>query len=194
MIASKKAEGLYAGLTAEDIGGEAEGGWGDDDDVLNVDDDMGDDFKDAEAGSDAEGDGWGAEDDIEIPADMEATPIKEDPSRGQDDGYFVVPVRGVSPTQHWCNNSSLPVDHILAGNVESACRLLHDQVGVMDFTQYNQHFMAIFSRSRASFTGLPGLPSLSQWPLSNWKEAGPKNGLPLRPLSSSKFVPTISSV
>ena len=128
MIACKKAEGLYAGLTAEDIGGEAEGGWGDDDDVLNVDDDMGDDFKDAEAGSDAEGDGWGAEDDIEIPADMEATPIKEDPSGGQDDGYFVVPVRGVSPTQHWCNNSSLPVDHILAGNVESACRLLHDQV------------------------------------------------------------------
>ena len=86
MIASKKAEGLYAGLTAEDIGGEAEGGWGDDDDVLNVDDDMGDDFKDAEAGSDA------IEDDIEIPADMEATPIKEDPSGGQDDGYFVVPV------------------------------------------------------------------------------------------------------
>ena len=86
MIASKKAEGLSAGLAAEDIGGEAEGGWGDDDDVLNDDDDMGDDFKDAEAGSVAEGDGWGAEDDIEIPADMEATPIKEDPSGGQDDG------------------------------------------------------------------------------------------------------------
>merc|ERR1711902_442004 len=73
---------------------------------------------------------------------------------GQDDGYFVAPVRGAPPTQHWCNNSQLPVDHILAGNVESACRLLHDQVGVVDFTQYKQHFMSTFSRSRASFTGL----------------------------------------
>ena len=36
MIASKKAEGLAAGLAAEDLGGDAEGGWGDDD--LKLDD------------------------------------------------------------------------------------------------------------------------------------------------------------
>ena len=80
MIAGKKAEGLSAGLaaTVEDIGGEAEGGWGDDDLKLDDDDDMGDEFKDAEAGSDAKGDGWAAEDDSEIPPDMEVTPVKED--------------------------------------------------------------------------------------------------------------------
>merc|ERR1719361_3306276 len=119
MIASKKAEGLAAGLAAEDLGGDAEGGWGDDDLKLDDEEDGGDEFKDAEAGSDAEGDGWAAEDDIEIPPDMEATPVKEDVSGGQDDGYFVAPVRGAPPTQHWCSNSQLPVDHILAGNVES---------------------------------------------------------------------------
>merc|ERR1712227_1067540 len=147
MIASKKAEGLSAGLVAEDIGADAEGGWGDDDLKLDDEDDVGDDFKDAEGGSDAEGDGWAADDDdLEIPPELQATPVKEDVG-GQDDGYFVAPVRGVPPTQHWCNNSSLPVDHILAGNLESACRLLHDQVGVVDFTQYKQHFMATFSRS-----------------------------------------------
>ena len=147
MIASKKAEGLSAGLVAEDIGADAEGGWGDDDLKLDDEDDVGDDFKDAEGGSDAEGDGWAADDDdLEIPPELQATPVKEDVG-GQDDGYFVAPVRGVPPTQHWCNNSSLPVDHILAGNVESACRLLHDQVGVVDFTQYKQHFLSTFSRS-----------------------------------------------
>merc|ERR1719500_1460941 len=162
IIAGKKAEGLSAGLAAdvEDIGGEAEGGWGDDDLKLDDEDDMGDEFKDAEAGSDAEGDGWAAEDDIEIPPDMEATPVKEDQAEGQDDGYFVAPVRGAPPTQHWCSNSQLPVDHILAGNVESACRLLHDQVGVVDFTQYKQHFLSTFSRSSTAYSALPSLPSL----------------------------------
>merc|ERR1719245_1066228 len=193
MIASKKAEGLAAGLAAEDLGADAEGGWGDDDDVLNDDDDMGDDFKDAEAGSDAEGDGWAAEDDIEIPADMEATPIKEDPSGGQDDGYFVAPVRGVPPTQHWCNNSSLPVDHILAGNVESACRLLHDQVGVVDFSPYKQHFLSTFSRSRTSYSALPCTASLSQYPQSNYKEAGPKQGLPAVGLKLADLVSRLQS-
>jgi len=178
MIASKKAEGLSAGLVAEDIGAEGEGGWGDDDLKLDDEDDVGDDFKDAEEGSDAEGDGWAADDDdLEIPPELQATPVKEDVG-GQDDGYFVAPVRGVPPTQHWCNNSSLPVDHILAGNVESACRLLHDQVGVVDFTQYKQHFLSTFSRSSTSYAALPCLPSLSQYPQSNWKDAGPKNGLP----------------
>ena len=38
---------------------------------------------------DARSDGWAAEDNIEIPPDAEATPIKEDPADGQDDGYFV---------------------------------------------------------------------------------------------------------
>jgi len=195
MIAGKKAEGLSAGLAAdaEDIGGEAEGGWGDDDLKLDDEDDMGDEFKDAEAGSDAEGDGWAAEDDIEIPPDMEATPVKEDQAEGQDDGYFVAPVRGAPPTQHWCSNSQLPVDHILAGNVESACRLLHDQVGVVDFTQYKQHFLSTFSRSSTAYSALPSLPSLAQYPQSNWKEAGPKNGLPAVGLKLADLVSRLQS-
>merc|ERR1719232_1528459 len=124
--------------------------------------------------------------------DLVSSP-KDTAGQATDDGYFVAPVRGVPPTQHWCNNSSLPVDHVLAGNMESACRLLHDQVGVVDFTQYKQHFMATFSRSRASFTGLPGLPSLSQWPQSNWKEAGPKTGLPAVGLKLSDLVSRLQS-
>ena len=112
MIASKKAEGLAAGLAAEDLGGEAEGGWGDDDLKLDDEEDAGDEFRDAEEGSVGEGDGWAADDDLEIPPELEATPVKDD-AGGQDDGYFVAPVRGVPPTQHWCNNSALPVDHIL---------------------------------------------------------------------------------
>ena len=46
----------------------------------------------------------------------------------------MAPVRGTAVTQNWTNNSPLAVDHILAGQVESACRLLHDQV---PGTRYN---------------------------------------------------------
>lgn len=40
-----------------------------------------------------------------------------------EDGFFVPPTKGMSPTQMWCNNSQLPVDHILAGSFETAMRV-----------------------------------------------------------------------
>merc|ERR1712142_741768 len=190
MIAGKKSEGVAAGLVAEDDGGEAEG-WGDDD--LGLDDeDGGDEFKDAE--DEGEGDGWAAEDDIELPPDLDLVSSPKDTAgQATDDGYFVAPVRGVPPTQHWCNNSSLPVDHVLAGNMESACRLLHDQVGVVDFSPYKQHFMSTFSRSRTMFSCMASTPSLPHPPLSNWKDAGPKSGLPAVGLKLADLVSRLQS-
>ena len=38
--------------------------------------------------------------------------------------------------------------------------------------------LQLCSRSSTSYAALPCLPSLSQYPQSNWKDAGPKNGLP----------------
>ena len=66
----------------------------------------------------------------------------------------------------------------ISGTFESACRLLHDQVGVVNFEPYKEKFMANYARSGTSFAGLPYLPSLTGYPQSNWKEAGPKQGLP----------------
>lgn len=39
------------------------------------------------------------------------------------EGYFAVPTKGTNPTQLWCNNSQLAVDHILAGSFETAMRV-----------------------------------------------------------------------
>ena len=38
-------------------------------------------------------------------------------------GFFVPPTKGMAQTQVWCNNSQLPVDHILAGSFETAMRV-----------------------------------------------------------------------
>jgi coatomer protein complex subunit alpha (xenin) len=198
IIAGKRAEGagpVGGALAAdsEDVGGEAEGAWGDDDD-LGLEGD-GDEFKDAEGGEGGEGDGWAAEDeDLELPSDLDtsaATGADSGPSA--DDGYFVAPVRGAPPAQHWTNNSQLAVDHVLAGNVESACRLLHDQVGVVDFAPYKEHFLATLSRASTRLIGLPSTPSLAHYPQSNWKDPSPKTALPAVGLKLTDLVGRLQS-
>ena len=94
------------------------------------------------------------------------------------EGYFVPPTKGTNPSTHWANNSSLPVDHILAGSFESACRLLHDQVGIVNFEPYQTLFMTNYARSKTSCTALPLLPAMNNYPQSNWKDAKPNTGLP----------------
>lgn len=124
---------------------------------------------------------------------------------GAEDGFFVPPTKGMSPSQMWCNNSQLPVDHILAGSFETAMRvrnecdvilhywiwnwifffylriiltftvhfslpqLLHDQVGVVNFSPYKTLFMQTLSRGRTCYLGLPSLPCLRSHPQRNWK-------------------------
>ena len=70
--------------------------------------------------------------------------------------------------QVWCNNSQLPVDHVLAGSFETAMRLLHDQVGVVQFDTYKQLFLQTYSRSRTCYQGLPSIPPLFGFPHRNW--------------------------
>lgn len=119
------------------------------------------------------------DDDLDLPADLEPSSSLTDRAGGDDDeGYFVPPTKGNSPAHNWANNSQLPVDHIVAGSFESACRLLHDQLGAVEFEPYRQLFLTNFARSRAAYLGLPGLPALTAYPQSNWKDAGPRNGLP----------------
>jgi len=194
MMASRKAEGVASGLAAadDDLGGEADGAWGDDaDPLMDEDGEIKDDeFEDAkeEAG---DGDGWAPDDDdLDLPPDLEPTPAEAGES---EDGYFVAPTRGVPPTQHWTNNSTLPVDHILGGNIESAFRLLHDQVGVVNFAAYKDHFMTSYSRSRTILVGMPSAPSIYCHPQSNWKDANPKNGLPAVGLKLNDLVSRLQS-
>ena len=139
----------------------AGGGW-DDDDEAGFGDEDGDKFQDAEGEGDEDADGgWDVDDDLELPPELEAAAAPASGDADGDESYFVAPTKGTNPCQIWANNSSLPMDHIVAGSFESACRLLHDQVGVVNFEPYRNHFMTNYARSRTSFTALPMLPSLT---------------------------------
>eukprot|EP00095_Tigriopus_kingsejongensis_P002882 maker-scaffold52_size450388-snap-gene-3.20 protein:Tk02882 transcript:maker-scaffold52_size450388-snap-gene-3.20-mRNA-1 annotation:"coatomer subunit alpha isoform 11" len=184
-----KAAGGTGALAMEDTDMDegAGAGWGDDDLGLDGDEEAvggEDDFKsaDGEEGP-GEGDGgWDVDDgDLELPAELDGgtgSNVNTGATGDEDEGYFAPPTKGQSPAQNWASNSALPVDHIVAGSFESACRLLHDQVGVVNFEPYKSFFMTDFARGRTSFVALPALPALHGYPQSNWKEAGPKNGLP----------------
>ncbi|ERE72870.1 coatomer subunit alpha isoform 1 [Cricetulus griseus] len=176
-IASKgKGGALAADIDIDTVGTE---GWGEDAE-LQLDEDG---FVEASEGlgEDAlgkgqeEGGGWDVEEDLELPPELD---IPAGVAGGAEDGFFVPPTKGTSPTQIWCNNSQLPVDHILAGSFETAMRLLHDQVGVIQFGPYKQLFLQTYARGRTTYQALPCLPSMYSYPNRNWKEAGLKNGVP----------------
>ncbi|KAK2187376.1 hypothetical protein NP493_168g04047 [Ridgeia piscesae] len=181
--------GKTAGVTmAADTEAEAGEGWGQDAELVLDDDGFGvpPEGMDDEAlvGGDEEGAGWDVgDDDLELPPDLDIAA-----GGGGEDGFFVPPTKGTSQTQVWCNNSQLPVDHILAGSFETAMRLLHDQVGVVQFEAYKQHFVSTFTRARAVYTALPSLPPLFGHPHRNWREAGARGGVPMVGLKLSDLV------
>ena len=135
------------------------------------------------------------DDDLDLPTDLEpaSSSLATGETGNDDDGYFVPPTKGQSPANNWANNSQLAMDHIVSGSFESACRILHDQAGVANFEPYKQLFMTNFARSRTSYTAIPGLPSLTGYPQSNWKDAGPKNGLPAVGLKLNDLVQRLQS-
>uniref|UniRef100_A0A669DQS4 COPI coat complex subunit alpha n=1 Tax=Oreochromis niloticus TaxID=8128 RepID=A0A669DQS4_ORENI len=184
-IAAKgKAGQMAADLDMDTSGGE---GWGDDAE-LQLDEDG---FMDAPEGlgeeglGKEEGGGWEVEEDLDLPPELD---VPVGAGGGTEDGFFVPPTKGTSPTQMWCNNSQLPVDHILAGSFETAMRLLHDQVGVVNFGPYKSLFMQTLSRGRTSYLGLPSLPCLRGHPQRNWKDCGAKQGLPAVGLRLSDLI------
>ncbi|XP_031557525.1 coatomer subunit alpha-like isoform X1 [Actinia tenebrosa] len=160
----------------DDVGEAAAEGWGEDAElIIDEEGGFGEDEGIEGVGEEEEGGGWDVgDDDLELPADLDVGPVV--PSG--EEGYFVPPSKGTSQAQVWCNNSHLAVDHILGGSFESAMRLLHDQVGVVNFEPLKPLFMLAYSRSRTAIIAGPALPNLFGYPHRNWKEAGARNGLP----------------
>ena len=193
-VASSRSAGpAAAGAAAmqmDDVDVDANAGdWGDDDLGLDDEDKMSGDDEDKK--DDGEGGGWEAsDDDLELPPDVDAG---DKALAGGDDGYFVPPTKGVAQAQVWCNNSQLAVDHIVAGSFDTAFKLLHDQLGVVDFAPFKNHFMTQYARSKGSLPALPMLPSLPVYFHRNWKESGPKNGLPAKAIKLEDLVSELQS-
>lgn len=97
-------------------------------------------------------------------------------------------VSGPSPKLSWTKASQLAADHVRAGSFESACRLLHDQIGVVNFKPYDSVFQSLYSSSRTVSNHLANLPPIFSYPLRNWKDATVKTGLPAIGISLNDLV------
>lgn len=153
-----------------DVAMEEAQGWGDDDELELDPDEKKPDT--AAAGGDGEA-GWDVEDEgLEIP-DLGPTATAEV------EGNFVhLPTPGPSPPLTWTKNSQLVADHVAAGSFESAARLLHDQLGVVDFKPFESLFLNLYSTSKTVSSWQQNVPPSFSYPLRNWKEANIKNQLP----------------
>lgn len=165
------ARTIAAGTAAvEDDSGAADG-WGEDAD-LELDDEEKKPSAAAVSGGesgDEEG-GWEVDaEDLELPTDLGTSATGAEDG---DSGYYVPPTRGQPPSQSWVTHSQLAVDHATAGSFETAFRLLHDQIGIVNFEPFRPMFMSALGRARTAFAGLPNTPSLYSYPQRNWKEAG----------------------
>lgn len=172
---SRGAQNVNQALSAaEPVLEVIEDGWGADADLLGDDDEDIGEMKDAlENPEDGDGPGWDVGDeDLDLPEALVSRPALGDPN---DPGNtYDPPTRGLSKTQAWVTNTNLVGDHLRAGSFETACRLLHDQVGVVDFSAYKPLFMALFKGGRTTFTCMPNLDPLTEHPLRNWTETSIK--------------------
>jgi len=187
MAASKGSKGAAAAAAAamevEDAEGAVggEGAWGDDAE-LELEEDgtiKAGGEEDEEVGEDGEG-GWDVdEEDLELPPELlDTAGAGAGAAAGQDTGFYVPPTKGTSQTQVWCNNSQLAIDHFIAGSMETGMRLLFDQIGVVDFEPLKPLLLQAVSRGRTAIDALPSLHPIFYHPHRNFKEAGPRSGLP----------------
>ncbi|KFD58197.1 hypothetical protein M514_00960 [Trichuris suis] len=123
--------------------------------------------------------GWEVEADLELPPDLlEKTNVRKAQGDGTATGIYVPPSRGMPVSSHWINNSRLVVHHVMAGSFETAFRLLHDQIGVVNFSPFRNHFIMGYCRSRVSYCGIPSVGPSFAYPLKHWKDPVVKNCLP----------------
>ncbi|CAL8128781.1 unnamed protein product [Orchesella dallaii] len=153
------------------------GAWKDDDLHLDVSNQEQNETK-QEITSDGEGDagcGWYVEDDI-----IELVP--DEPELENEEIIFEIVMKGLSVPEEWTKSSKLVIDHVYAGNFEGATRLLHDQIGVVNLEPFRQLFLALYLKSKVSFTALPNVPALPFYPIRGGKVLAPAVGKPLEDL------------
>ncbi|KAJ3109062.1 hypothetical protein HDU97_009180 [Phlyctochytrium planicorne] len=148
-------------------------------------------------------DEWDDDDDVEVAPTTAAKVSKE---KDEDDGEgwdsdsdggeglppevlasagapFSMPQAGTSVFDSW-KNSSLAIDHVAAGSFESAMQLLHNQVGIVNFTPLRNIFLRIFQSSRTYLACNSSVPSVVIPILGS----GDERSGPFRPVTLNELI------
>lgn len=82
--------------------------------------------------------------------------------------------REAPPAQFaWVGNSDVPADHVAAGSFDSAMKLLHTQLAIVNFSPLKSHFLALAALPRTLLAALPSTQPLEVPLHRNWASAAP---------------------
>ncbi|KAL1232850.1 Coatomer subunit alpha [Trichinella spiralis] len=151
---------------------EAGEGWGENEDLLKTPEIGDEEVKEFELEDD--GGGWEVDDNIDLPPDL----LELSSPTDEEGGGFVPPARQASTAVRWVVNTRLPMVHVVAGSFESAFQLLRDQIGVVNFKPFRQHFMALYCRSKLVLECLPVISPLILYPTKDGGNPMDRNTLP----------------
>ncbi|XP_017615248.1 coatomer subunit alpha-1-like [Gossypium arboreum] len=161
------------GVDEEEEG--AEGDWGEDLDVVDVDGlqngDVAAILEDGEVAEENEEEGGWDLEDLELPPEVE-TPRVSNNARSS---VFVAPTPGMPVSQIWTQRSSLAADHAAAGNFDTAMRLLSRQLGIRNFAPLKSMFLDLHSGSHSYLRALSSAPVVSLAIERGWSESGSPN-------------------
>ncbi|CAI2316133.1 unnamed protein product [Caenorhabditis sp. 36 PRJEB53466] len=142
----KPAATAFAAIEDDDVdvGNDA---WGDEEYLVGEDGELEVDEGEGPIDGDEEG-GWDVDDDLALPDVV-------DEQGGEDEE--VVPHPEVAPSARWPDVSRLAADHVAAGSFETALKLLHDTIGVVEYAPFKEVFLKAYAVSRLSHRGWGGL-------------------------------------
>lgn len=142
-----------AGLDGEEL--DLAGGWGDEDLGLPGDGDLDEtgmvDAEEGEGDGEEEDGGWEMED-LELPPEALGTTASM-----AEDSVFVAPSAGIAAQQRWRERCQLAADQAAAGAFDTCMRLLHRQLGIVNFEPLKAQMLDLYSASHAVLPAFPGL-------------------------------------
>lgn len=157
---------------------EAEANWGEDLDMIHINDDenvengdTAEDLDDADVADDnGEQGGWDLED-LDLPPEVD-TPKASVSTRS---AIFVAPASGMPVSQIWTQKSSLAAEHAAAGNFDTAMRLLSRQLGIKNFTPLRPMFLDLHNGSHSYLRAFASAPVISVALERGWTESASPN-------------------
>lgn len=123
--------------------------------------------------------GWGIDDEeLELQVEEETEEVEESEELFGESGEFQMPTSGPSASEIWIRNSPLAVDHVAAGQFESAMQLLTRQVGIVNFAPLKQWFLSVYSGSHAYLPSSVGTNPIHTALHRNWQVTDQRKLLP----------------
>lgn len=144
----------------------ADADWGEELDMVDVDDAL----EDGVAAEENEEDGGWDLEELELPPEADTPKVSVNSC-----STFAAPTPGIAVSQIWTQRSSLAAEHAAAGNFDTAMRLLCRQLGIKNFGPLKSMFLELHTGSHTYLRAFASAPVLSVAVERGWTESASPN-------------------